>query len=284
MNRSLVFLLLITAVLGCSNQSESNSNSEAESIYENASVRVVLASDVKWEPLNPARGNMSPRAGTLWGDRNAEVPTGFLVKFVDGFSSPPHIHNVTYRAVVIDGTIHNDDPNAEYMWMNPGSFWTQPMGEVHITAAKGTTNIALVEIDKGPYLVKAVSQAFDSGERPVNLDTSNIVWLPVSEQSIDEINPYISYLWGQYEEAKWSGSFLKLPPGFVGKLKASGTMLHAVVIQGSLMYGNREPKKLHPGSYVGAQGSSEHQLRTTLEKESIVYIRTNGLYKITQDG
>ena len=138
---------------------------------------VVLISEVKWEKLNPARGDKSPQAGTLWGDRKGPVPTGFLAKFVDGFSSPPHIHNATYRAVVISGSIHNDDPDAADMWMPAGSFWTQPKGEVHITAARGATNMALVEIDKGPYLVLPVEEAFDSGERPVNVDASNIVWV-----------------------------------------------------------------------------------------------------------
>lgn len=64
----------------------------------------VLPTDqVKWEPLNPARGDASPRAGTLWGDRKGRGPTGFLVRFKQGFASPPHIHNVTYRGVVIEG-------------------------------------------------------------------------------------------------------------------------------------------------------------------------------------
>ena len=72
---------------------------------------VVLTSEVAWAPLNPARGDSSPKAGTLWGDRNGTGPTGFLVQFVDGFSSPPHIHNVSYRGVVINGLIHNDGTN-----------------------------------------------------------------------------------------------------------------------------------------------------------------------------
>jgi hypothetical protein len=138
--------------------------------YAGGSVEIVPTSEVEWEQLNPARGDKSPQAGTLWGDRKGTVPTGFLAKFVDGFSSPPHIHNATYRAVVISGRVHNDDPDAADMWMPPGSFWTQPKGEVHITAAKGVTNVALVEIDKGPYLVLPVEEAFDSGERPVNVD------------------------------------------------------------------------------------------------------------------
>ena len=97
---------------------------------------VVLTSDVEWEQLNPARGDKSPQAGTLWGDRKGTVPTGFLARFVDGFSSPPHIHNVTYRAVVISGSIHNDDPDAAEMWMPVGSFWTQPKAKCTLPLPK----------------------------------------------------------------------------------------------------------------------------------------------------
>ncbi|MEO1633029.1 MAG: DUF4437 domain-containing protein, partial [Bacteroidota bacterium] len=52
-----------------------------------AAVDVVPVAEVEWTPLNPARGDASPRAGTLWGDRNGAGPTGFLVAFNDGFSS-----------------------------------------------------------------------------------------------------------------------------------------------------------------------------------------------------
>ncbi len=90
--------------------------------------KLVKRSDVEFIPLNPARGELGPKAGKLWGDIRADVPSGVLVKFVDGFESPPHIHNITYRAVVISGAVHNDDPAAEKMWMEPGSFWTQPPG------------------------------------------------------------------------------------------------------------------------------------------------------------
>ncbi|MEM6756041.1 MAG: DUF4437 domain-containing protein, partial [Planctomycetota bacterium] len=88
-------------------------------MHGNASgtVEVIPASEVNWTALNPARGDESPKAATLWGDRGADEATGFLVEFVDGFSSPPHIHNVTYRGVVISGLVHNDDPDAATMWM-----------------------------------------------------------------------------------------------------------------------------------------------------------------------
>ena len=119
-------------------------------------LEVRLASELQWEQLNPARGDASPQAADVWGNRKEKLinqavadmlgtsmdetfdpGTGFLVKFVDGFESPPHIHNVSYRGVVISGKVHNDDPDAKEMWMPAGSYWTQPAGEVHITSAKG---------------------------------------------------------------------------------------------------------------------------------------------------
>ena len=154
--RDIIYFLLVTTLwVSCAHPTKTKEESLVGAI-ENPTNRVLLSSEIVWEKLNPARGDKSPQAGTIWGDRKGIQATGFLAKFVDGFSSPPHIHNVTYRAVVIKGLVHNDDPEAEHMWMKPGSFWTQPRGEVHITAAKGEENIALVEIDSGPYLVKSI--------------------------------------------------------------------------------------------------------------------------------
>lgn len=95
------------------------------------------------------------------------MATGMLVKFKKGFSSPPHIHNITYRAIVIEGKLHNDDPSAEAMWMPAGSYWQQPAGE-------GQQNMAYLEINHGPYLVKPTDKAFDNGERPINIDVTNM--------------------------------------------------------------------------------------------------------------
>ena len=267
-----------------------------------SNVEVLPVSEIKWEQLNPARGDKSPQAGTLWGNRKAsdtpateyhhdcpicslggrtgEVPTGFLVKFVDGFSSPPHIHNVTYRAAVLDGLVHNDDPDAAPMWMPVGSFWTQPKGEVHITSAKGDVNIALVEIDTSPYLVLPPEQAFDSGERPVNVDASNVVWVtpPGMQPSPNGIK--MSYLWGQPEtDGQDSGTFIKLPSQFSGHIASSAETFRAVVITGSLKYQRDDVQTLDPGSYFGSQGTAAHQVMNSSAEESIIYIRSSGSYE-----
>ena len=65
--------------------------------------KVIAAKDVEWGYLNPARGDTSPGAADLWGDRTKDTATGMLVRFNKGFESPPHIHNITYRGIVIEG-------------------------------------------------------------------------------------------------------------------------------------------------------------------------------------
>lgn len=238
---------------------------------------VVLISEVQWEQLNPARGDQSPKAGTLWGDRSGTGPTGFLLKPVDGFKSPPHIHNVSYRGVVIRGLIHNDDPNADNMWMPAGSFWTQPKGAVHITSARGDRTLAYIEIEQGPYLVKPKNEAFDSGERPLNVDKSNLVWLDASDRKLTSGHePRISFLWVNPEEKETLyGVLVKIPAGFSGKIKSRGSSFRAVIIQGRLQYlHNDNAKTLEPGSYFSSKGKSEHRLSS--QEESSIYVRTNG--------
>ncbi|MES9831946.1 MAG: DUF4437 domain-containing protein [Candidatus Thiodiazotropha sp. DIVDIV] len=253
---------------------------------------VILASEVKWEPLNPARGDKSPMAGTLWGDRKGSVPTGFLVKFAQGFSSPPHIHNVSYRGIVINGLIHNDDPSAADMWMPTGSFWTQPKGEVHITAAKDSTNVAYIEIESGPYLVLPTEKAFDSGERPVNVDASNIVWLETSNTkwgdqpgaSTSADQPKVAFLWGIPQGDQLNGSLIKLPAGFTGKIHTHGSTFRAVVAKGQLHYqvSKVDSKTLMSGSYFSSEGESVHSVSSQVDEESTLYVRTNGKFKVIQ--
>lgn len=282
----ITFLLVVSlSIISCTTQEKKNNNANTIQKIENPTNKVVLSSEIKWEQLNPARGDKSPQAGTVWGNRKAEVPTGFLAKFVDGFSSPPHIHNVTYRAVVIKGLIHNDDPKAENMWMPSGSFWTQPLGEAHITSAKGEENIAYVEIDQGPYLVKPITEAHDNGERPVNIDSSNIVWLDASKTNWIAKNSKaeISFLWESKKNDSLKGLFVKLPANFNGTITSDGTIFHAIVISGTIDYEmpeTKEIKNLDAGSYFGSTGKSLHTFSTQNNPENMVYIRTNGTVNI----
>ncbi len=279
---NLAFILLLAiGICSCTEESkETASTAEAEIVTPTN--QVVLSTEIEWQKLNPARGDQSPQAGTIWGDRNGSPATGFLAKFVDGFSSPPHIHNVTYRAMVIKGLIHNDDPAAEKMWMPAGSFWTQPAGEAHITAAQGEEVVAYVEIDSGPYLVKPTEQAFDNGERPINVDKGNLIWLDASETTMIDAksDAEMAFLW---ENKGTVGRLVKLPADFDGEIHTTGAVLHAVVITGEAEYKmpeSGEIKFLDPGSYFTSTGKAVHSVKTKPTAGAMIYIRTNGEIKI----
>ncbi len=289
-------LLAATCLLTVLSGSQVLSQNIAPKSANESSSSMVLMSEVEWGALNPARGEKGPRAANLWGDRTGPGPTGFLVKFVDGFSSPPHIHNVTYRGMVISGLVHNDDPDAESMWMPPGSFWTQPAGQVHITSARGVS-IAYIEIEGGPYLVRPSKEAFDDGERPVNVDEANIVWLDASTvRWLDEpgkpaaVNgPKLAFLWGAAQDNQLNGTLLKLPAGFSGNIQSHGSGLRAVVIKGRLdvqLADEAGSKTLEPGSYFGSHGKATHQVSNETGEECILYVRMEGKYEVvsTQPG
>ncbi|WP_299486319.1 DUF4437 domain-containing protein [Acaryochloris sp. IP29b_bin.137] len=250
-----------------------------------ATAEILLMSDVQWGPLNPARGDKSPKAGQLWGDRTGSGPSGFLVEFVDGFSSPPHIHNVTYKGMVIQGLLHNDDPDAHKMWLPAGSFWTQPAGEVHVTAADDSNNLAYIEIEEGPYLVHPPEAAFDNGERPVNVDKSNLVWLNASnitwvDQPEMPDGAKVAFLWGNPQEDQLNGTLIKLPTGFTGEIQSQSSTFRAVVIQGQPSLHSGQTNALEPGSYFGSQGETVHQVSCTANEECVIYVRAQGKYNV----
>lgn len=287
----LICLLVSFVLVGALSPAEVDARTPDQGVAAATSVaaasEVVLLSEVAWEALNPARGDQSPRAGTLWGDRNGSGPTGFLVEFVDGFSSPPHIHNVSYRGVVIHGRIHNDDPGAVPMWMPPGSFWTQPKGEPHITAATGSRNLVYVEIEDGPYLVRPPDEAFDAGERPINVDASNLVWVDASilgspGTPTSSVEPEVAFLWGDPLDDHPSGTMLRLPVGFSGALRSQGSTLRVVVVEGQPRHrvpGADGDVILEPGSGFRSTGEAAHVISSEGE-DCILYVRAGGRYEV----
>lgn len=253
-----------------------------QALSAGVSSKVVAADEIKWGYLNPLRGVLSPGAADLWGDRTANTATGMLVRFKKGFESPPHIHNITYRGVVIDGLLHNDDPAAEKMWMPPGSFWTQPAGENHTTAADGDANLIYLEIDSGPYLVKPSRESFDNGERPLNVHNRNIVWLSSSDlYDIEADGVKVTYLWESAVNVV--GSMIKLPVGFEGVIRTDAEEFRAVLIAGIIEYTSRDihsARDLPAGSFIESTGSFEHKIVNAADTETTIYIRTNREYKV----
>jgi len=240
---------------------------------------IIATTNIEWGLLNPLRGDASPKAADLWGDRTKDVATGMLVKFKKGFASPPHIHNITYRGVVIEGLMHNDDPSAGKTWLPAGSFWTQSAGESHITAAGAQDNLIYLEIDSGPYLVLSADNAFDNGEHSINVDKQNLVWLDAKDVNwLAENKTQIAYLWESPEQA--SGSFVKLPAGFKGTIE-NDNGLKTVIVKGKATYqwSNEKTKTdLSPSSFFSSKTKGKHMINAVTEV--ILYINSTGRYSV----
>lgn len=267
-------LALIAAQPACSTRDGATATADPTPL-SGLRYTVVPFDEVRFDQLNPARGDQSPKAGTLWGDRNGEAATGFLFSPVDGFESPPHIHNVSYRGVVIRGVVHNADPASEYLWMPRGSFWTQPKGDVHITSARGSETLAYIEIDEGPYLVRPVDQAFDSGEHPLNVHAANIVWVDASAAE----GVRTAFLWQKTGQSPEHGVLVALPRGFKGTFRGRVGSLHAVVIDGAATHripGAKETTRLVPGSFFSSQGADLHHVACESAEACVIYARTTG--------
>lgn len=212
-----------------------------------------------------------------------------LLQFAEGFSSPPHIHNITYRAIVIVDEIHNDDPDAANMWMGPGTFWTQPAGEVHITSAKpGIGGTGFLEILEGPYLVQPSDMSFDNGEKPLHLASSNMVWMGPDEMEWIESDDkdsgiHVSLLWGELTSGVLSGSMIKFSDNFNRALETSEGDLRAVVIRGEIAHSVPEVSdrmSVVPGGYFSFLGGVSHSLACLSDDDCLIYLRTEGSFRL----
>lgn len=281
----LSFIGIVGLVISCNNpKSETEETVKKETIVtiENPTNKIGLSKDINFIYLNPARGDKAPMAGAIYGNIREDVPTGYIGKFKNGFSSPPHIHNITYRAIVMNGEMHNADEKAPKMWMPTGSIWTQPKGQPHITAAQGENAMAYIQIESGPYLVKPVSEAFESEEKPINIDASNMVYLGSNESKLisENSNAKIAYIW-KLKNGE-IGYLAKLPAEFKGKIHSFGDFF-SVVISGDVNYTmpNAETTTiLDQGSHFESSEEAIHNIATT--NNAIIYIKTKSPFKILE--
>lgn len=285
MKTTILAVASISFLMAC-NSPKTSEKSEVEKSTEeivitNPTNKIGLSKDIEFVPLNPARGDKAPQAGAIYGNIRENVPTGYIGKFKNGFSSPPHIHNVTYRAIVMNGEFHNADEKSPNFWMPQGSVWTQAQGQPHITSAQGENAMAYIQIETGPYLVKPVSEAFESKDRSMNIDASNVMYLGAKETRLVEKGSAakVAFLWKLNNGEQ--GYLLKLPSGFKGKINSKGSVFFAVVIKGNVAYTMPNTKKatnLDQGSHFESKAEAIHDIST--DKETLIYIRTNGDFKV----
>lgn len=158
-------------------------------------------------------------------------------------------------------------------------------------AAMGGDTLAYIEIEEGPYLVLPVEKQFDSGERPINVDASNVAWLDASSLTwIDQPGwpasadgPQVAFLWGNPVDGRSHGNLIKLPAGSSGKIQSHGSTFRSVVIGGRPQVhvpNEAEAKGLEQGSYFGSTGETLHLVSSEAGEASIIDVRTDGAFEV----
>jgi len=155
MNNTKTFVSLALAIFVTLWGSRQVASQSVEPTFE-----VVLMSQVDWNPLNPARGDQSPRAGNLWGDRTESGASGFLVKFEDGtlvklpagFTGKIHNQNSTFHAVVIQGRSQYQVPGeTEEKTLEPGSYFGSEAESVHQVSCEAEEECIIYVRTEGKY-------------------------------------------------------------------------------------------------------------------------------------
>lgn len=98
--------------------------------------RMVIKSieDLDWIVEYPDRSD-SPRIAIVSGDP-ATTPISMLIRMAPG-ALPMHHHTASYQAVVVSGSMKHwaqGETEANAPVLGPGSWWSQPGGEVHTDA------------------------------------------------------------------------------------------------------------------------------------------------------
>lgn len=76
---------------------------------------------------------------------------GTFIRLPAGFVSPAHTHTEDYYAVVIEGVMANDPPDAKPVPLPAGSYYFQQGEEPHVTQCLSETGCLLFMVQPGKF-------------------------------------------------------------------------------------------------------------------------------------
>lgn len=93
--------------------------------------------------------------------------------------------------------------------MQAGSFWTQPLGAT-TSPPDWRARHDLLGDPVGPHLVKPSDEAFDGGERPINVGARNITRLGADDAEwVGDESPRMACLGGSVEDNEQYSTFVE---------------------------------------------------------------------------
>ena len=125
MKKTILVLMLISTVVGCSGKHLSDNDQSELAVFK-------AANDIKYfKPMEGAPIEFGMAYGNTF-----KSDHGTLGKFPANFETPVHTHSQAYHAIVIAGVMTNpmQGQKDKATEMGRGSYWFVPAGQAHSTA------------------------------------------------------------------------------------------------------------------------------------------------------
>lgn len=200
--------------------------------------------------------------------------------FGAGAASPPHTHSGSYYGVVLAGDMNNPfGTEASPPSLAPGSFWSVPGDEQHVTACldpDGECTFFFHAADAFDFFV------IDGLTEPRSAEASSV---PVANLVFDDIEGYdgAATMWGDRATGP-HGTILRIEAG-----EEADDLIHRhgfglVPMTGSLTIESDDTEADLPvGSLVDAEANSEHELECEGDEDCLVYLFSDGPLDLVED-
>ena len=231
------------------------------------------AADVPWAPVNPEQPE-GPSWVILEGDPSKGAFT-MMAKLGAGFETPLHKHPAGFTGVVISGEVRHGASKDAAKAMGPGTMWTEPADEAHVTACVGEEDCVFVGRMDGPMAMTPVDAPSETAKATV-VPAAEIAYQPVNPEQPQ--GPGMALLSGDQTQ----GAFVALarfPGGMITPEHVHTAGYVGVVIAGQIKDGEGAAKTA--GSYWNNAAQHPHETSCVEGQDCVFFVSMDGAMDMT---
>ena len=231
------------------------------------------AADVKWAPFNPEQPD-GPSWVILEGDPTKGAFT-MMAKLGAGFETPLHKHPSGFTGVVISGEVRHGASKDAAQTMGPGTMWTEPADEAHVTACVGDEDCVFVGRMDGPMAMTPVETPAEAPSLSV-VAAADIEYTPVNPEQPQ--GPGMALISGDQTQGAFV-ALAKFPGGMSTPEHVHTAGYVGVVISGQIKDGDGAAKTA--GSYWNNIAQHPHETSCVEGQDCVFFVSMDGAMDMT---
>ena len=231
------------------------------------------AADVEWAPLNPEQPE-GPSWVVLEGDPTQGAFT-MMAKLGAGFETPLHKHPSGFTGVVISGEVSHGASKDAVKVIGPGTLWTEPANEAHVTGCVGDEDCVFVGRMDGPMAMTPVETPDETPSASV-VGAADIEYTPVNPEQPE--GPGMAVLSGDQTQGAFV-ALVRFPGGLSTPEHVHSASYVGVVISGQIQDGEGAAKA--PGSHWNNAAGHPHQTSCVEGDDCVFFVSMDGAMDMT---